>query len=31
MLKEEGEFDKNLIHQIYKNKISEAEKLLEGD
>jgi hemerythrin-like domain-containing protein len=26
MLKEEGEFDKNLIHQIYKNKIGEAEK-----
>jgi hemerythrin-like domain-containing protein len=31
MLQEEWEFDKNLIHQIYKNKISEAEKLLEGD
>jgi hemerythrin-like domain-containing protein len=27
MLKEEWEFDKNLIHQIYKNKISEAENL----
>jgi hemerythrin-like domain-containing protein len=26
MLQEESEFDKNLIHQIYKNKISEAEK-----
>jgi hemerythrin-like domain-containing protein len=31
MLQEEWEFDKNLIHQIYKNKISEAEKLQEGD
>jgi hemerythrin-like domain-containing protein len=31
MLQEEWEFDKNLIHQIYKNKISEAEKLLKGD
>jgi hemerythrin-like domain-containing protein len=28
MLQEEWEFDKNLIHFIYKNKISEAEKLL---
>jgi hemerythrin-like domain-containing protein len=27
MLQEEWAFDKNLIHQIYKNKISEAEKL----
>jgi hemerythrin-like domain-containing protein len=31
MLQEEWEFDKNLIHLIYKNKISEAEKLLKGD
>ena len=31
MLQEEWEFDKNLIHLIYKNKISEAENLLKGD
>lgn len=31
MLKEEWEFDKNLIHQIYKNKISDAEKMLKDD
>jgi hemerythrin-like domain-containing protein len=31
MLQEEWEFDKDLIHQAYKNKIHEAEKLLEGD
>lgn len=31
MLLEEWEFDKNLIHQIYKNKISEAEKLVAGN
>ncbi len=31
MLKEEWEFDKNLIHQIYKKKISEAENLVKGD
>jgi len=31
MLQEEWEFDKNLIHQIYKNKISEAEKLAVGN
>jgi hypothetical protein len=28
MLKEEWEFDKNLIHQIYKDKLSKAEKEL---
>jgi hemerythrin-like domain-containing protein len=31
MLQEEWEFDKNLIHLIYKNKISDAEKMLKGD
>jgi len=31
MLQEEWEFDKNLIHQIYKNKISEAEKWVVGN
>ncbi len=31
MLQEEWEFDKNLIHQIYKNKIIEAEKLVKYD
>ena len=31
MLQEEWEFDKNLIHLIYKNKISDAENLLKGD
>jgi hemerythrin-like domain-containing protein len=31
MLQEEWEFDKNLIHQIYKIKISEAEKLVVGN
>jgi hemerythrin-like domain-containing protein len=31
MLREEWEFDRNLIHLLYKNKISDAEKLLKGD
>jgi Uncharacterized conserved protein len=31
MLQEEWEFDKNLIHQIYKNKISEAERWAAGN
>lgn len=31
MLQEESEFDRNLIHLLYKNKISEAEKLLKND
>jgi hemerythrin-like domain-containing protein len=31
MLQEELEFDKNLIHDIYKNKISEAVRLVEGE
>ena len=31
MLQEEWEFDKNLIHLIYKNKISDAEKMLKDD
>lgn len=31
MLQEEWEFDKNLIHQIYQNRIREAEKLLGED
>jgi hemerythrin-like domain-containing protein len=30
MLQEEWEFDKNLIHQTYKNRIFEAEKLVNG-
>jgi hemerythrin-like domain-containing protein len=30
MLREELEFDKNLIHEIYKKKIIEAEKLLDS-
>jgi hypothetical protein len=31
MLQEEWEFDKNLIHQIYKNKINEAERWATGN
>ncbi|MBA4395485.1 MAG: cation-binding protein, partial [Desulfobacca sp.] len=30
MLQEEYEFDKNLIHQIYKERIGRAEEMLEG-
>jgi len=31
MLQEEREFDKNLVHQTYQDRIHEAEKLVEND